>query len=113
MPEPQFSFGTANFGGGQQIFGNENTVSQTNNYEPSPREQVESNLATIRESHPDRELARREIPVIEEGLNNPTPENRSRMERALTRLADTTGDARTAAEAIAAITLLVAANWPF
>ncbi|BAL87899.1 hypothetical protein AMIS_26790 [Actinoplanes missouriensis 431] len=113
MPEPQFNFGNANFDGGQQIFGNENTVSQTNYAALSPREQVDSRLTTIRSEHPDPVLARREIAEIEQGLNEPTPENRNRLERALTRLAESTGDARTAAEAIAAISVIVAANWPF
>ncbi|WIM98794.1 hypothetical protein ACTOB_002408 [Actinoplanes oblitus] len=113
MPESQFNFGDMNFNGGQQIFGNENTVSQTNYIELSPREQVESRLTTIRSEHPDPALAERQIAEIEQGLNDPTPENRTRLERALTRLAETTGDARTAAEAIAAISVIVAANWPF
>ncbi|WP_433832762.1 hypothetical protein ACQP2E_16965 [Actinoplanes sp. CA-015351] len=113
MPESHFNFGDVNFQGGVQNFGGENTVHQTNYYDLSPREQVETHLATLRQAHPDPALAQSEIPVIEEGLTRPTPENRRRLEGALHRLAESTGNARTAAEAIAAISAIVAASWPF
>jgi hypothetical protein len=113
VPESQFNFGDMTFHNSTPVFGNENTVNQTNYFELTPREQVESQLSTVRAAHPDPALAEREIRVIESSLNEATPAGRERLDGALQRLAENTGNARTAAEAIAAIGVLVAANWPF
>jgi hypothetical protein len=106
------NFGNMSFDGGIQNFGGQNTNTQQNLY-LSPREQVATQLAALRAAYPDPAVADREIPVIEEGLRAPSPENRHRVDAALKRLAANAGSARTAAEAIAAIGALVAAHWPF
>lgn len=106
------NFGNMSFNGGIQNFGGQNTNTQQNLY-LSPREQVANQLAALRAAYPDPTLADREILQIEEGLREPSPENRHRVERALGRLAAGAGNARAALEAVAAIGALVAAHWPF
>ncbi|MEU4420930.1 hypothetical protein AB0F81_09900 [Actinoplanes sp. NPDC024001] len=114
MPDSQFNFGDMTFHGGIQNFGGQNTSHQTNtSYELSPREQIDTHLAALRDTHPDPALAAREIAVIEEGLDQPTIENRHRVDGALRRLAENTGNARTVAEAVAAVGAIIAATWPF
>jgi hypothetical protein len=106
--------GPLNFEGGIQNFGGQNTNTQQNNYlDPGALQRIETELAALRESVPDRDLADREITAIREGLRQPSPENRKRVDAALQRLSANAGNTRTAAEALAAIGALLTAHWPF
>jgi len=113
VSEPGQHFSNFTFSGGIQNFGGKNTNTQHNHYGATPREQVEAQLAVLREVLPADAGADREITVIEGALANPTPEARGKLEAALKRLAENSGNARTAAEALTAIGALVAAHWPF
>jgi hypothetical protein len=113
VPESQMNFGDMNFTGGIQNFGGENTNTQNNYYEATPREQVGDLLAAIRAAHPDPELATRETAAIEGEIADPSPAARGRVEAGLKRLADSAGSARTVVEAAAAVGVIVAAQWPF
>jgi hypothetical protein len=105
--------GPLNFAGGIQNFGGQNTNTQQNTYvEPAALERIETELAALRESFPDPVLAEQEIVVIREGLRQPSPGSRQRVDAALQRLSANAGHARTAVEALAAIGALVAAHWP-
>jgi hypothetical protein len=113
VAESQMNFGDMSFSGGIQNFGGTNTNTQHNYYELSPREQVESQLATLRAAYPDPALAEPQIVVIERALEHPSVESRGRVEAALRNLAENAGSVRTVLEATAAIGALVAASWPF
>ena len=110
MPESGFNFSGASFHG-QQNFGDHNTNTQ-NNY-GTPLDQVEALLDTIRADHPDAALAVRETTALQGELVNPSPAARQSIESRLRTLASTATSTRTVAEAVAAIGVLVAANWPF
>lgn len=113
MAEKQ-NFGPMNFSGGQQIFGDHNSVSQTNTvHYGDKRDAITSLLAGLRESAPDAGLVEPQIVVIEDAIKRPTVASRGLVDRALTDLARNAGNVRTAAEAIAAIAAIVAAHWPF
>lgn len=100
--------------GGQQIFGRANKVSQKNVYHYGDRrDDIMPLLDQLRRTAPDPAAAEPSIKVIEQALAQPAPDSRGRIDRALTDLARNVGNARTAAEAVAAIAALVAANWPF
>lgn len=113
MGESEMNFGNMNFSGGIQNFGGTNTNSQNNYYELTPREQVDEQIATLRQVYPDPVLAEPQIVVIQEALAHPSIESRGRLDDALRRLAENAGNVRRAAEATAAIGALVAAYWPF
>ena len=104
-----------NFEGGIQNFGGTNTNTQQNNYvmDPAALRRIETGLAALRDSFTDRDQADRDIAVIQDGLRQPTPEGRHRVDAALKRLSANTGNARTAAEALTAIGALIATHWPF
>jgi hypothetical protein len=107
-------FGQMNFHGGQQIFGDKNKVSQKNTYHYGDRrDEIAPLLAEVRRSAPDATLVEPQIVVIERALEQPTPESRGQVDRALTDLARNVGNVRTAAEALTAIGAIVAAHWPF
>jgi hypothetical protein len=107
------NFENTNFTGGIQNFGGENTNTQNNYYDGTPREQVEDLLTAIRAAHPDRELAARETAAIEGEIADPSPAAKGRVESGLKRLAASAGSARTVVEAVAAIGAIVATQWPF
>jgi len=116
MTEPHMTFGNMNFQGGIQNFGGKNKNKQSNVYVSLPAqqlEQIEAQLAVLRDTYPDPALLERERPAIEEAVRQPTPENREGLDRALERLSANAGHASKAAEAIAAIVALVAKHWPF
>jgi hypothetical protein len=103
------------FHGGQQVFGDHNTVSQTNHY-GDERDTIAGQLDTIRRTDPDPAAVEPEIVVIEQALAHPTEENRGRVQQALDGLTRKLGTVQTAAEAVAALGVIagiVAANWPF
>lgn len=116
MTEPRMTFGDLNFQGGIQNFGGQNKNEQTTVFVQLPAkhlEQIEAELAVLRDTYPDPALLEQERPAIEEAVRRPTPENRPGLDRALERLSANAGYASKAAEAIAAIVALVAKHWPF
>ncbi|AGL19295.1 hypothetical protein [Actinoplanes sp. N902-109] len=110
MAESNFHFGTMNFHGGQQNFGDHNTNTQ---HAGTPAEQVREQLTAILAGHPDGPYARSSVAAIEGDIAEGSPQARARVRDRLRQLADTAGDARTVAEAAAAIGAIVAAQWPF
>lgn len=105
------NFGNMNFSGGIQNFGGQNTNIQNNH--AAPVDQVRELLAAIHDQHPDPAYAGREVTAIEGEIEDGTPEARARVQTRLRQLADSAGSARTVAEAAAAISAIVAAQWPF
>jgi hypothetical protein len=105
------------FHGGQQVFGDANTVSQTNNYYyGDQRDEILGHLATIRSTAPEPAVLEPEIVVIERALEHPSEESRGRVEQALGRLRHKLGAVQSATEAVAAIgaiAAVVAQYWPF
>jgi hypothetical protein len=105
------------FHGGQQIFGDGNTVSQTNNYHyGDQRDEILGLLATIRAGAPEPAAVEPEIVIIERALEHPTAESRGRVEQALGQLRHKLGNVQSATEAVAAIgaiAAVVAQYWPF
>ena len=100
--------------GGQQIFGRGNKVSQKNVYHYGDRrDDITPLLDQLRRTAPDPAAAEPSIVVIEQAIQHPAADSRGRIDRALTDLARNVGNARTAAEAVAAIGAIMAANWPF
>ncbi|WP_433795797.1 hypothetical protein [Actinoplanes sp. CA-252034] len=115
MAEQRFENFT--FHGGQQVFGDGNTVSQTNNhYYGDQRDEILGHLATIRSTAPEPAAVEPEIVIIERALEHPTVDGRGRVEEALGRLRHRLAGVQTAGEAVAAIgaiAAVVAQNWPF
>ncbi len=110
MAESNLHFGNLSFTGGIQNFGGENKNTQ-HNY--AAADQVRELLATIRTQHPDPILAGQEITAIEAEIKRGTPEAQNRLQARLTELASSAGNVRTVVEAVAAISAIAAANWPF
>jgi hypothetical protein len=104
------------FHGGQQVFGDNNTVNQTNNHRyGDERDEILEHLATIRRTAPSPAVVEPEVVIIEQALERPTVESRGRVEQALGQLAHKLGRVRTAAEALSAagaIMGLVMQVWP-
>ncbi|GIF37910.1 hypothetical protein [Actinoplanes xinjiangensis] len=115
MAEQRFENFT--FHGGQQVFGDRNTVSQTNNfYYGDQRDEILGHLETIRSAAPEPAVVEPEIVIIEQALEHPTAEARSRVEHALGQLRHKLGTVQSATEAVAAIgaiAAVVAQYWPF
>ncbi|GIE30907.1 hypothetical protein Ait01nite_039520 [Actinoplanes italicus] len=113
MAEQRFENFT--FHGGQQVFGDHNTVSQTNHY-GDERDAIVGQLETIRRTAPDPAAVESDVAAIEQALAHPTEENRGRIQQAIDGLTSKLGTVQTAAEAFAAVGVIagiVAANWPF
>ncbi|MDI6102407.1 hypothetical protein QLQ12_27690 [Actinoplanes sp. NEAU-A12] len=109
-------FGNFTFNGGQQSFGDHNTLNQTNNYYGDQRDEIVARLAEIRRTAPDPAAVEPQIVVIERALQEPTAESVGTVRRALDELNQKLGTVQSAAEAVAAvgaIGAIVAANWPF
>jgi hypothetical protein len=104
------------FHGGQQSFGDNNTLNQTNHSYGDQRDEIIAKLAEIRATAPDPAAVEQQIVVIERALQEPTPESRGAVRQALDELNRKLGTVQSAAEAVAAvgaIGAIVAANWPF
>ncbi|MFC4072594.1 hypothetical protein [Actinoplanes subglobosus] len=108
MAEQRFENFT--FHGGQQVFGDNNTVSQTNNFRyGDERDEILEHLETIRRAAPAPAEVEPEIVIIEQAIERPTVESRGRVDHALGQLAHKLGRFRTATEALSAVSAIAAA----
>ena len=113
MAEQRFENFT--FHGGQQAFGDNNTLNQTNHSYGDQRDEIVAKLAELRAAAPDPATIEPQVVVIERALQEPTPESHGAVRQALDDLNHKLGTVQSAAEALAAvgaIGAIVTANWP-